>query len=482
MFACQAWAGSVLPTKKLSGKHFRVFCRLGGAYLGCVFDLVGSVPTERARSLQQQASKLLRHPTRTPRYLQLYVGSTMITPKEFVYKACLTKCQGEVVAQHLDLVDSLEVLWDEDDVKACQDAKNKHACRVYGDGLSVFFKRRLDMRVMALNANRDYSMLCLNATKRVIFEPLSLLEGFTNITNLCLVNTIPCDWTVLNQLTRLEHLSVERTQHSVHSDSRHLQINDAYDQMFSVLAKLPCLATLGFTNTRDVSSKLKLVPNIRHLCVCSSHFDFGCLPSTLCSLDASLVTCKPTTNGTTNCRLPTKVFQPRLVSLSIQRTTHMIGTIPCEVGQATNLAILCLPWNHLEGSIPTEVGFLKVLANLNLSNNTLVGNIPSELGLASSLTLLDLSHNQLSGLVPCELGALTNLTHLHLSHNQLSGQLPSHLGRLHKLRLFYAFPNNLLQYLPNPLSWMTKYNLILDEVLDKLCDDDLTAYNDSQAW
>ena len=58
------------------------------------------------------------------------------------------------------------------------------------------------------------------------------------------------------------------------------------------------------------------------------------------------------------------------------------------------------------------------------SGNNLVGTIPSELGNLSNLTELSLTYNQLSGSIPPELGNLSNLTELVLDSNQLSGVIP----------------------------------------------------------
>ncbi len=80
--------------------------------------------------------------------------------------------------------------------------------------------------------------------------------------------------------------------------------------------------------------------------------------------------------------------------------------------------------NNLIGSIPQELGNLSNLQRVWLAGNQLSGNIPPELGNLSNLYILDLSWNQLSSSIPQELGNLSNLYYLSLGVNQLSGRIP----------------------------------------------------------
>ena len=71
------------------------------------------------------------------------------------------------------------------------------------------------------------------------------------------------------------------------------------------------------------------------------------------------------------------------ICYSIENTTEIsengwiIGEIPPEIGNLTNLESLSLLYNdELTGSIPSEIGNLSNLNSLNLSLNQLSGNIP----------------------------------------------------------------------------------------------------------
>ena len=121
MLAFQAWSMCFIPLRH--AKTFRVFCKTNGACLGSIPDVATKSSNRRLRWLQLCASKLLQHATRTPRYLKLYVGGCLITPKEFVYKTRLTKEQSELVKQRLVSADSLSIMWDEDDAEAVLAAK-----------------------------------------------------------------------------------------------------------------------------------------------------------------------------------------------------------------------------------------------------------------------------------------------------------------------------------------------------------------------
>jgi len=114
-------------------------------------------------------------------------------------------------------------------------------------------------------------------------------------------------------------------------------------------------------------------------------------------------------------------------------SNNLVGTLPAELGNITNLRGLVLHSNQLSGSIPPELNNLMNLQSLSLNSNQLSGSIPPELGNLTNLWYLWLNNNQLSGSIPPELGNLTNLLGLGLDSNQLSGSIPQQLMYLTKL-------------------------------------------------
>jgi len=113
---------------------------------------------------------------------------------------------------------------------------------------------------------------------------------------------------------------------------------------------------------------------------------------------------------------------------------NMVGQIPSELGNLTELIWLNLKDNQLSGSLPPELGHFMKLENLEIGGNQLTGHIPSELGGLINLENLDISSNQLTGHIPSELGGLINLKSLSLNRNQLSGSIPHELRNLKKLK------------------------------------------------
>ena len=111
-------------------------------------------------------------------------------------------------------------------------------------------------------------------------------------------------------------------------------------------------------------------------------------------------------------------------------SNNLVGTIPSELGNLTNLTALSLSSNQLSGAIPAGLGNLTNLTNLWLYGNQLSGAIPSELGNLTNLTNLYLSDNQLTGTVPTAFKDLDSLQYLVLRNNDLSGVLPDQLLEL----------------------------------------------------
>ncbi len=131
-------------------------------------------------------------------------------------------------------------------------------------------------------------------------------------------------------------------------------------------------------------------------------------------------------------------------------SNQLIGTIPPELGNLSNLTSLTLSNNQLTGTIPPELGNLSNLTHLQLSSNELTGIIPPELGNLSNLTHLSLNSNQLTGTIPPELGNLSNLEWLWLNNNQLTG-IPPELGNLSNLKYLYLWGNQLSGTIPPEL-------------------------------
>ena len=140
----------------------------------------------------------------------------------------------------------------------------------------------------------------------------------------------------------------------------------------------------------------------------------------------------------------------RVVELGMS-SEGIVGTIPSELGNLSNLQGLSLWGNQLTGEIPPELGGLSNLTRLLLDGNQLTGEIPPELGGLSNLTYLNLAGNQLTGEIPPELGRLSNLMELVLADNQLTGEIPPDLGGLSNLEWLDIASNQFTGTIPKEL-------------------------------
>lgn len=68
------------------------------------------------------------------------------------------------------------------------------------------------------------------------------------------------------------------------------------------------------------------------------------------------------------------------------------------------------------------------VATLDLSSNNLVGTIPPEIGQLSNLELFNVANNELSGTIPQELGLLRFLDQAKLDRNSFSGKIPKFIS------------------------------------------------------
>lgn len=129
----------------------------------------------------------------------------------------------------------------------------------------------------------------------------------------------------------------------------------------------------------------------------------------------------------------------------------LVGTIPDELGNLSNLQNIYISANQLSGNIPISIGNLNNLIELDLSYNQLSGNIPQEIGDLSSLNYLYLNDNQLTGNILTQFDNLNALNYLYLHYNQLSGNIPASLGGLSNLQLIGLDSNQFSGNIPPEL-------------------------------
>ncbi|XBI87296.1 hypothetical protein VPH35_025409 [Triticum aestivum] len=176
--------------------------------------------------------------------------------------------------------------------------------------------------------------------------------------------------------------------------------------------------------------------------------------------------------------IPMEIGNLSNLSMLYLDTNLFTGPIPSTIGQLSNLIVLSLSKNKFFGEIPPSIGILNQLEELYLQENQLSGSIPESLGgchnlLAVNLSsntlggiisghmfarlnslswLIDLSHNQLTMSIPVEMGSLINLGSLNISHNNLTGRIPSTLGACVRLEALRVEGNLLQGSIPQSLS------------------------------
>ncbi|MEM7531398.1 MAG: leucine-rich repeat domain-containing protein [Chloroflexota bacterium] len=124
----------------------------------------------------------------------------------------------------------------------------------------------------------------------------------------------------------------------------------------------------------------------------------------------------------------------------------LVGNLPADIGNLTNLTTLSLGYNQL-GTLPPELWNLASLTHLYLSSIQLK-TIPTEISNLKNLTKLSLMENDISTL-PDELWNLTALTNLYLSSNQLT-IIPVDIGNLNNLN-YLSLKENAIANLPDEL-------------------------------
>lgn len=131
---------------------------------------------------------------------------------------------------------------------------------------------------------------------------------------------------------------------------------------------------------------------------------------------------------------------------------HLVGPIPPELGNLTNLQHLYISENQLSGSIPTTLSDLTNLISLDLHSNKLSDKIPPDLTKLVNLTTLNLSVNSLTDKIPPGLDQLSQLKWLDLASNQLEDNIPQELCKLSNLQWLRLESNKLTGNIPTPES------------------------------
>ncbi|RVW94535.1 Receptor-like protein 12 [Vitis vinifera] len=182
---------------------------------------------------------------------------------------------------------------------------------------------------------------------------------------------------------------------------------------------------------------------MRYLNLSSTHF-FGTLPcqlgnlSNLNSLDLSVI------------QWPEAITKlPSLIELHLKSCDLPSLATPSLslVNSSASLVLLDLSFNqvHTASIYPWLFNFSNSLVHLDLSYNLLRGSLLGDFGNMVSLAYLDLSKNdwEIQGSIPDTFGNMTSLRTLCLCSNQLEGEIPKSFNNLCKLQTLELCRNNL---------------------------------------
>ncbi|XBI77164.1 hypothetical protein VPH35_070328 [Triticum aestivum] len=150
---------------------------------------------------------------------------------------------------------------------------------------------------------------------------------------------------------------------------------------------------------------------------------------------------------------------PSLMQLHLQ-FNRLVGPIPANISNLTNLNTLNLSHNLLNGSIPQGISSMRQLEQLHLSNNLLSGDIPPSLGMIPWLGLVDFSQNRLTGTIPPSIMQCVMMQNLDLSYNMLRGEIPTGLTRLSGLLNLNLAGNLLSGAIPVTMGEMVRLQLL----------------------
>ncbi|CAB9520588.1 LRR receptor-like serine threonine-protein kinase [Seminavis robusta] len=228
------------------------------------------------------------------------------------------------------------------------------------------------------------------------------------------------------------------------------------------------LSLLGSLQKLDLSDNLMdrnltdLLPKIRESKPFQSlELAFGCINCRLVGslppelFDWTNLQVLDLSNNQLSGHLPLEIgWMTALVEFIISQT-QLSGTVPSEIGLLTSMTSLGLYENQLSGSLPTEIGMLSSVKFLYLDENQLSGSILTEIGMLSNVEILALDENQLSGSLPSDIGLLTSMTSMDLNENQLSGSLPSEIGLLTRMTSMDLNENQLSGSLPSEIGLLT---------------------------
>mmetsp|Transcript_13690 Transcript_13690/g.34430 ORF Transcript_13690/g.34430 Transcript_13690/m.34430 type:complete len:821 (+) Transcript_13690:219-2681(+) len=152
--------------------------------------------------------------------------------------------------------------------------------------------------------------------------------------------------------------------------------------------------------------------------------------------------------------IPKNLFSSKSVMKELNiGSNFMTGTIPDEVGLASQMTDLYLFGNKFTGSIP-RLGNMPIV-NFHAQENDLSGVMPFDYGYDGpwTKTLQEwwVYDNKLTGPLSSNLGFVTNLEDMRVNNNELTGSIPESIEDLQRLFRFDLHMNSLTGTIPESI-------------------------------
>lgn len=135
----------------------------------------------------------------------------------------------------------------------------------------------------------------------------------------------------------------------------------------------------------------------------------------------------------THLSMPSNILSNGLNFIPFIQSSHIVTTIPPEIGLLDRLEMIDLRNNFITGTIPSQIGSLIYLRSLNLYGNKINGTIPNPLYSVRGMENLTLAKNYLSGEINSVIGEMAHTRSLFLGYNNLQGVIPTELGLLEEI-------------------------------------------------
>ena len=137
------------------------------------------------------------------------------------------------------------------------------------------------------------------------------------------------------------------------------------------------------------------------------------------------------------------------VSRLLLESNNLVGTIPEEIGNLTNIELLKIGINKISGQIPSSIGNCTKLSYLDVRGNELTGNIPIELSNCTELKTIWAINNQFSGSFPEALLLIPGIEVIRLGGNDFDGQIPASINNLVHLEVLELGANGFSGTMPS---------------------------------